>query len=213
MPSFRSASASRCASQGNNGWYWNTASSQVRQAEGTGIWSMSGRSSAMPPARRIKKVLVAGAAGTDRRQGGPNGRPAQAAQGFQDQADLYRLLLTFPELKKEEGPVAERLRAAGAGEDVMAAWKELVGAGHPGGRRGREVRLVPGRRGAKTFEGGDMGKPTGFMEYPRELPLARPPPRPSTTGRSSTTRRPGACSRNRAPAAWTAACRSATPAP
>ena len=30
-----------------------------------------------------------------------------------DKADLYRLLLTFPDLKKEEGPVAERLRAAG----------------------------------------------------------------------------------------------------
>jgi hypothetical protein len=40
--------------------------------------------------------------------------------------DLYRLLLAFPELKAEEGPVAEQLRAAGAGEEVMAAWKELV---------------------------------------------------------------------------------------
>ena len=35
-------------------------------------------------------------------------------------------MLTFPELKTEEGPVAERLRAAEAGDDVMAAWKELV---------------------------------------------------------------------------------------
>ena len=48
------------------------------------------------------------------------------AKGFQDKADLYRLLLTFAELKKDEGPVADRLRAADAGEDVMAAWKELV---------------------------------------------------------------------------------------
>jgi hypothetical protein len=36
------------------------------------------------------------------------------------------LLLTFPELKTEEGPVAERLRASGATDAVMAAWKKLV---------------------------------------------------------------------------------------
>jgi hypothetical protein len=48
------------------------------------------------------------------------------AKGLIDKADLYRLLLAFPELKKAEGPVAERLRAAEAGEDVMAVWKELV---------------------------------------------------------------------------------------
>lgn len=41
-------------------------------------------------------------------------------------ADLYRLLLTFPELKTAEGSVASRLRAAGASEEVFAAWQELV---------------------------------------------------------------------------------------
>ena len=29
-------------------------------------------------------------------------------------------------MKSEEGPVTERLRAAGATEKVLAAWKELV---------------------------------------------------------------------------------------
>ncbi len=43
-----------------------------------------------------------------------------------DWRDLAILLLTFPELKTEEGPVAERLRAAEASTEVMAAWKELV---------------------------------------------------------------------------------------
>jgi hypothetical protein len=43
-----------------------------------------------------------------------------------DWRDLAILLLTFPELKTGEGPVAERLRAAGVGENVMATWKELV---------------------------------------------------------------------------------------
>ena len=36
------------------------------------------------------------------------------------------LLLTFPELKTEDGPVADRLRAHGAAADVLASWKELV---------------------------------------------------------------------------------------
>jgi len=43
-----------------------------------------------------------------------------------DKADLYRILLTFPELKTVDGPVAERLRAAGASDDDMAAWRDLV---------------------------------------------------------------------------------------
>lgn len=48
------------------------------------------------------------------------------SKGFIDQADLYRLLLAFPELKMEDGLVADRLRAVNASESVMAAWKELV---------------------------------------------------------------------------------------
>jgi hypothetical protein len=36
------------------------------------------------------------------------------------------LLLRFPELKTELGPVLERLLAADAGEDVLLAWRELV---------------------------------------------------------------------------------------
>jgi hypothetical protein len=80
----------------------------------------------LPPAKRIKKVLVvtppellAGkVAAWVRRRGKP-----KAGTDWRDQA---LLLLTFPDLKTEEGPVAERLHAAGAGPEVMAAWKELV---------------------------------------------------------------------------------------
>ncbi|MHB1421789.1 MAG: hypothetical protein ACYC3I_01060 [Gemmataceae bacterium] len=50
----------------------------------------------------------------------------KAAKGVIDRADLYRLLLAFPELKTSEGPVAERLRVAGASAEVWAAWSELV---------------------------------------------------------------------------------------
>ncbi len=47
-------------------------------------------------------------------------------EGAQDRIDLGRLLLTFPELKVETGPVAETLRAAAAPKEVLAAWKEVV---------------------------------------------------------------------------------------
>jgi hypothetical protein len=43
-----------------------------------------------------------------------------------DWRDLAMLLLTFPELKKEQGAVSESLRSMKAGEEVMKAWSELV---------------------------------------------------------------------------------------
>ena len=36
------------------------------------------------------------------------------------------LLLTFPELKQESGPVADRLQAANADPVVVQVWKDLV---------------------------------------------------------------------------------------
>ena len=36
------------------------------------------------------------------------------------------LLLRFPELKTEHGPVHERLDAAAATADLLATWKEIV---------------------------------------------------------------------------------------
>lgn len=44
-----------------------------------------------------------------------------------DWRDLAMLLLTFPELKKEEGAVSEALKSLGAKDDVMETWRELVG--------------------------------------------------------------------------------------
>lgn len=43
-----------------------------------------------------------------------------------DWRDLAMLLLTFPELKEEQGAVSEALRSMKAGEEVMKAWSELV---------------------------------------------------------------------------------------
>ena len=43
-----------------------------------------------------------------------------------DWRDLAMLLLTFPDLKRDPGPVVDRLHAAGATPEVLAVWKELV---------------------------------------------------------------------------------------
>jgi len=43
-----------------------------------------------------------------------------------DWRDLAMLLLTFPELKKEEGAVGMALKTIGANEQVMKTWGELV---------------------------------------------------------------------------------------
>jgi hypothetical protein len=52
-----------------------------------------------------------------------------------DWRDLAMLLLTFPELKSESGPVAERLQAAGADHKIFAVWQELVA---------QDIRLTDG---------------------------------------------------------------------
>ena len=43
-----------------------------------------------------------------------------------DWRDLAMLLLTFPELKQEEGAVSKALKSIGDKDDVMQTWRELV---------------------------------------------------------------------------------------
>jgi hypothetical protein len=43
-----------------------------------------------------------------------------------DWRDLAMLLLTFPELKEEQGAVSEALKSAGAKDYVIQTWRELV---------------------------------------------------------------------------------------
>ncbi len=47
-------------------------------------------------------------------------------KGLIDAADLRRLLLRFPELKAEEGPVAEALRGMESPDQAFVAWRDLV---------------------------------------------------------------------------------------
>jgi Nucleotidyl transferase AbiEii toxin, Type IV TA system len=80
----------------------------------------------LPPAQRVKMVLVVTPAELMANKVMSMTSRQHKPKGIIDKADLYRLLLTFPDLKTEEGPVAERLRANGASADVIAAWKDLV---------------------------------------------------------------------------------------
>lgn len=43
-----------------------------------------------------------------------------------DWRDLAMLLLTFPELKQEQGVVSEVLKSIGVKDDVMQTWRELI---------------------------------------------------------------------------------------
>lgn len=43
-----------------------------------------------------------------------------------DLVDVQRLLLTFPELKTDQGLITERLRSMGAPEPVLSRWRELA---------------------------------------------------------------------------------------
>jgi hypothetical protein len=51
---------------------------------------------------------------------------SKSAKGTLDLADTQRLLLTFPDLKAFEGPVADCLRAAGAPSTTLEAWREIA---------------------------------------------------------------------------------------
>lgn len=80
----------------------------------------------LPPSQRISQVLVASPeelialkviAYYQRR-----GQPKSGT----DWRDVAMLLLTFPELKSNDGLVTERLKAENAGEDVVSLWSDLV---------------------------------------------------------------------------------------
>jgi len=80
----------------------------------------------LPPAQRIAQVLVMAPAeliaskmiAYQQRRGQP--------KSGTDWRDLAMRLLTFPELKRDPGPVTDCLRAANADPPTLAAWAELV---------------------------------------------------------------------------------------
>jgi len=81
---------------------------------------------ALPATRRLAEVLVVASAQLvagkviylSQRRGTP--------KAGTDWRDIALLLLTFPELKTEEGPVRDRLEEEGVGPEIVAAWQEIV---------------------------------------------------------------------------------------
>lgn len=80
----------------------------------------------LPPAQRVEDVLVVTPPELIANKVTAFVSRRDKPKAGTDWRDLAMLLLTFPELKRDEGPVAERLRVAGVAENVLAAWKELV---------------------------------------------------------------------------------------
>ena len=80
----------------------------------------------LPSSRRIEHVLVMAPADLiaskvisyHQRRGKP--------KAGTDWRDMAMLLLTFPDLKRESGPVAERLQAIASDPAVLTIWKEIV---------------------------------------------------------------------------------------
>ena len=82
---------------------------------------------ALPHAERIEDVLVISPAELIAYKViSYHARRGQPKSGT-DWRDLAMLLLTFPELKKQEGAVAKALESLGAKDDVMETWRELLG--------------------------------------------------------------------------------------
>jgi hypothetical protein len=81
----------------------------------------------LPPTERVDEVLVLTPPGLIAAKVVSMVNRPKTAKGLIDQADLRRLLLTFPELKTERGPVRDSLEAAGAPPESLAAWDEVVG--------------------------------------------------------------------------------------
>jgi hypothetical protein len=80
----------------------------------------------LPASQRIEDVLIASpaeliamkVASYHMRQGRP--------KAFSDRRDLAMLLLTFPDLKHESGPVESALKSLGVSEEVLNSWHKLV---------------------------------------------------------------------------------------
>jgi hypothetical protein len=83
-------------------------------------------SSAMPPNQPIDGILVLAPAELISQKVLSTTSRSKTAKGLIDAADIRRLLLKFPDLKRRSGPVRERLEAAGADERALAAWDDLV---------------------------------------------------------------------------------------
>jgi hypothetical protein len=80
----------------------------------------------LPPSQRVQEILVITPSELISQKVISMVQRTKVAKGLTDRADLFRLLLAFPEFKTDDGPVRACLHAAKASEEVLDAWKELV---------------------------------------------------------------------------------------
>jgi len=80
----------------------------------------------LPPTRRLERILVPTPEQLISQKVISMVGRSKTAKGMTDIADLRRLILTFPELKTEQGLVADALHAAGSEPPVLEAWQDLV---------------------------------------------------------------------------------------
>jgi hypothetical protein len=80
----------------------------------------------LPPSQRVNEVLVVSPPELIGEKVLSMVQRTDPAKSLIDQADLIRLLRTFPHLKTADGAVAERLQAVGASAEAMEAWAKLV---------------------------------------------------------------------------------------
>jgi hypothetical protein len=80
----------------------------------------------LPPTRRVGDVLVVSPTELVARKLLACHSRRRTAKSFTDRRDLAELLLAFPELRTESGPVRDRLKALGADASALATWREVV---------------------------------------------------------------------------------------
>jgi hypothetical protein len=80
----------------------------------------------LPPAQRVEDVLVVTPAELVAGKVLAYHHRRDRPKSFTDLRDIAVLLLAFPELKDETGPVLERLRDRGADAEILATWKEIA---------------------------------------------------------------------------------------
>ncbi len=81
---------------------------------------------ALPATERIDGVLVLTPANIIAAKVNAYHRRKGKPKAGTDWRDLAHLLLKFPQLKTEEGPVKQRLESLGVGKEVLAIWRQLV---------------------------------------------------------------------------------------
>ncbi len=81
---------------------------------------------ALPPTQRMEDVLVVTPAELIAGKVAAYHHRRNQPKSFTDLRDIAVLLLAFPDLKSETGPVLGRLQARGANAELLASWSEIV---------------------------------------------------------------------------------------